>query len=108
MWVLKYKKILLFIDQCVAHSKNTTFMRNIEVAFFPASCTSHLHPLSCIPSAITGSSSAVMIDGGQFQDASCAKLNMLFALHCLAEAWKLVTPTAIKNHFAKYGFTIEH
>ena len=40
------------------------------------------HP--CIPSAITGSSSAVMIDGGQLQDASRAKLNMLFAVHCLA------------------------
>lgn len=82
-------------------------MKNIEVAFFPAtSLVFGNHP--CIPSAITGSRSAVMIDGGQLQDASCVKLNMLSAVHCLAEAWKLVIPTAIKNHFAKYGFAIEH
>ena len=48
-----------------------------------------------------------MIDGGQLQDASCAKWNMLSALHFLAEVWKLITPTAIKNHFAKYGFPVE-
>jgi hypothetical protein len=41
----KYHKIFLFIDHCIAHPKNTTFLSNIKVAFQPANCTSQLQPL---------------------------------------------------------------
>lgn len=39
------KKIVLFIDQCAAHSKNTRFLTNIRVLFFPAICISQLQLL---------------------------------------------------------------
>jgi hypothetical protein len=42
----KSRKILIFIDQCAAHPRDTTALKNIEVLFFPhQNCTSHLQPL---------------------------------------------------------------
>jgi hypothetical protein len=41
----KSSKILLFIDQCAAHPKNTTFLNTNKVVFLPANCTSQLQPL---------------------------------------------------------------
>ncbi|XP_063243406.1 tigger transposable element-derived protein 4-like [Bacillus rossius redtenbacheri] len=38
------RKIVLFIDQCPAHMGNIQ-LRNTEVVFFPANCTSELQPL---------------------------------------------------------------
>jgi hypothetical protein len=42
---VKNHKILLFIDQCAAQPKNTTFLQNIKVVFLPDNCTSQLQPL---------------------------------------------------------------
>jgi hypothetical protein len=36
------------------------------------------------------------------------KLNVLSAVHFIAEAWRLTTPTTIKNCFVKCGFSIDH
>jgi hypothetical protein len=36
------KKILLFLDQCAAHSQDTSFLKNVKVVFFPPNCTSIL------------------------------------------------------------------
>ena len=41
----KKKKILSFMDQCAAHPRDTTALKNIEVIFNPPNCTSHLQPL---------------------------------------------------------------
>jgi hypothetical protein len=38
-------RILLFTDQCASYLKNTTFFRNIKIAFLPANCISQLYPL---------------------------------------------------------------
>jgi len=38
----KNTKILLFMDQCVAHPRDTTALKNIKVTFLPPNCTSHL------------------------------------------------------------------
>jgi len=38
------RKILLFMDHCAAHPPDIK-LKNIEVAFFPANCTSKLQPL---------------------------------------------------------------
>jgi len=40
----KYKN-LAFIDQCAAHTRDTTALQNIEVTFFSPNCTSHLQTL---------------------------------------------------------------
>jgi hypothetical protein len=36
------------------------------------------------------------------------KLDVLSAVHFIAEAWRLMTPTTIKNCFVKCGFSIDH
>jgi len=41
----KTQKILLFMDQCVAHQRDTTALKNIKVIFLTPNCTSHLQPL---------------------------------------------------------------
>jgi hypothetical protein len=33
---------------------------------------------------------------------------MLSAMHFIAEAWRLITPTTIKNFFVKCGFSNDH
>ena len=41
----KYRKILLFIDQCAANPRDNKALKNIKVIFLPPNCTSHLQPL---------------------------------------------------------------
>jgi hypothetical protein len=40
-----------------------------------------------------------MTDEGLLQDASQMKLDVLSALNSIAETWKIITPTIIKNCF---------
>jgi hypothetical protein len=49
-----------------------------------------------------------MTDGGLLQDATQMKLDVLSAMQFIAEAWRLITPTIIKNCFVKCGFSIDH
>ncbi|KRX51949.1 Tigger transposable element-derived protein 4 [Trichinella sp. T9] len=39
------RKILLFIDQCLAHPSATLYLSHVKVVFFPSNCTSYLQPL---------------------------------------------------------------
>lgn len=36
------------------------------------------------------------------------KLNVLYAVYFMEEAWQLITPTTIKNCFVNCGFWIDH
>jgi hypothetical protein len=47
-----------------------------------------------------------MIYGELLQDATQMKQDVFPAVHFIAEGWRLVTPTAIKNCFMKCGFLI--
>jgi hypothetical protein len=47
----------------------------------------------------------VMTDGGPLQDATQIKLDVLSAMHFIAEGCRLVIPTIIKNYFLKCGFS---
>jgi hypothetical protein len=49
-----------------------------------------------------------MTDEGLLQDVTQMKLDVLSAVHFTPEAWRLVTPTTIKNCFVKCGFSIDH
>jgi hypothetical protein len=40
------RKIILFVDNCAAHPKDTPFLRNVRVVWYPANCTSALQPLT--------------------------------------------------------------
>jgi hypothetical protein len=107
---------MLFIDQCTAHLKNTTFLSNIKVIFLPANRTSQLQPLSlgiicavkCHYKKLLIWKTVAVIDGGLFQDASQMQLDVLSAMHFIPEALKLTTHTTIKNSFVKCGFLVDH
>jgi hypothetical protein len=49
-----------------------------------------------------------MTDGGLLQDTTHMKLDALSAMHLIAEIWRLITPTTIKNCFVNCGFSIDH
>jgi hypothetical protein len=39
------RKILLFVDNCAAHSPDTSSLRNVKVVFYPLKCISVVQPL---------------------------------------------------------------
>jgi hypothetical protein len=109
----KNGKILLFIDQCAAHPRGTTALKNIRVKFFPPNCTSHLQLLDMgIIHAFKFQygkqliwKAAAMIDGELLGDVSKMMINLLTALHFIAEAQRQISPTTIENCFKKCGFS---
>jgi hypothetical protein len=88
------RKILHFIDQHAAHSKNTKLFRNIEVVFVPANCTSQLQPLDlgvihafkCHYTKQFIQKTVAMLYEGLLQDATQMKQDMLSAMHFIAGA----------------------
>jgi hypothetical protein len=42
------RQIILFVDNCAVHSKDTSFLRNVKVVRYPANCTSTLQPLDLV------------------------------------------------------------
>jgi hypothetical protein len=40
------RNILLFVDNCAAHPKYTTFLRNLKVIWYPENCTGVLQPFN--------------------------------------------------------------
>ena len=110
--VARNRKILLFIDQCAAHPRDTTALKNIKVIFFPPNCTSHLQPLDmriihafkCQYRKQFIWKAAAMIDVQLLGVASKMTINLLIVLHLITEAWRQITPTTIENCFKKCGF----
>jgi hypothetical protein len=90
----KNRTILLLIDHCTAHLKNTTFLSNSGIVFVPANCTSRLQPVylgiihafKCYYRKQMIQKTAAMIDGVVLQDATQMKLDVLSAVHFIAEA----------------------
>jgi hypothetical protein len=109
-------KIFLFADEFAANPKNTTFHSNIKDVFLPANCTSQLQPLhleiiqafKCHYGKQLIQKTVAVIDGGLLQDGTQMKLDVLSAVHFVAEVWRLVKPTTIKNVFVKCGFSNDH
>ena len=77
----------------------------------PARCDSQLQPIDFITIHAFKCSyrkTVGMIDGGLLQDASCIKVYIvLSAMHFIAETWKLLTPTALKNGCIKCGCPVD-
>jgi hypothetical protein len=107
------RKILLFLDQC-AYLQDTSFLKNVKVVFFSLNCTSVLQPLD---QGIIRSfkhyyrkqlvrKTIHMIDHKLLLDATLMKVNILDALHFIAESWRCVTHTIVVNCFQKYGFNL--
>jgi hypothetical protein len=86
----------------------------VKVLFFPTICTSILQPLDqgiirsfkhyyCIQLV---RKTIYTIDHKLLHDATLMTVNVLDALHFIAESWRCATHTAIVNCFQKCGFNL--
>jgi hypothetical protein len=96
------KNILLFVDNCAAHPKYTSFLRNVKVIRYPANCTSVLQPLDfgvikCYKQLYRKrlvQTAVCLMDAGK---DSKKKINMLEALHYTVAVLQEVTQQTIEN-----------
>lgn len=100
------KKILLFIDNCAAHTDLPT-LANVKVMFLPANTTSKLQPLDqgiihtfkrfyrreVVKHILTS-----------LEENSSPDINVLLAMKFARKAWYLVSDVTVKNCFKKAGF----
>lgn len=104
---LKKRKILLFIDNCNAHS-NLPNLKNITVKFLPSNMTSKLQPLDqgIIRSFKIGYRQQLLkkIIDAIDEDKILPTINVLDAMRMADFAWRNVTKKTIKNCFIKAGF----
>lgn len=106
----KRKKILLFLDNCSAHTVPN--LQNIKVLFLPPNMTSHVEPMDMgiIKNLKHFYCKKVVLHLLAAQGISApgnpkkTKLDVLQASRMLKSAWEEVTSTTIKNCFAKAGF----
>jgi hypothetical protein len=103
------RNIFLFVDNCAAHPKYTSFLRNVKVIWYPANCTSVLQPLDlgvikCYKQLYGKrlvQTAVCLMDAGK---DTKKKINMLEALHYTVAALQQVTQQTIKNCFWKAGY----
>lgn len=105
----KGRKILLFIDNCAAHSPDTSSLKNVKVIFYPPNCTSVVQPLDL--GVIKNFKQAYRKQ--LVQRALCLmderkevkmKIDILQAIHFIVSAWQQVTQFTIQNCFVKCGY----
>ncbi|KAJ8876166.1 hypothetical protein PR048_024075 [Dryococelus australis] len=111
----QYRKILLSFENCAAYQQDVSFLRNINVVFFPRNCTSIFQPLDMgenqeFQAPLQKNAGA---EGCGLARPRCEgtkvelKMKALQAVHYSAAAWKKVTPMTIANCFAKCGVSYE-
>jgi len=107
---LKKRKIAVVMDNCTAHPPLN--LSNINMVFLPANTTSIIQPLDQgIIRAVKAHYRKKMrflvcegVDNGVKAGDIAKKVNVLEAMHMLAEAWEQLTPLKIQNCFRKAGF----
>ncbi|XP_049941629.1 tigger transposable element-derived protein 6-like [Schistocerca serialis cubense] len=108
------RKVLVFVDRCVAHPPDVSFLRNVKVIFLPTNCTSHLQPLDLgITHALKVTYRTALVKKALnlmdqrkpgSQQSSQLKLNILQAMNLIIYTWREVSAETIKNCFTKAGF----
>lgn len=107
---LEKRKILLFMDQCPSHPPDTGFLKNVEVIFFPANCTSHVQPLDLgiiknFKCHYRQKLVQLMLDNLTFgTECKAKKLDVLQAMNIISFAWSQVKADCIQHCFRKAGF----
>lgn len=100
------KKIVLFIDNCTAHTV-VPLLSNVKVIFLPANTTSKLQPLD---QGIIHSfkrhyrREVVLYTLGCIEKNIKIDINVLQAMKFARKAWFLVSAATIQNCFKKAGF----
>jgi len=102
------RQIILFVDNCAAHPKYTSFFWNVKVVRYPANCTSTLQALDLgiihslktyYRERLVQTSTCLMESGNEVQK----KINVLEAMHYIMTAWQQVSQQTIRNCFRKAG-----
>ena len=102
------RQIILFVDNCAAHPKDTSFLRNVKVVWYPANCTSTLQPLdlgiihslkACYRKRLVQTSICLMESEKEVKK----KVNVLEAMQYIMAAWQQVSQQTIQNCFCKAG-----
>jgi len=112
-------KVLLFLDKCSAHPKEGFSLRNITLKFLPQNTTSLAQPLDTgiienlkvkyrgkIVLFILEKIEDQALDKTSSAKDISKKINVLEAITFLADSWKEVTQTTIRNCFGHAGFKI--
>jgi hypothetical protein len=103
------RNILLFVDNCAAHPKDTSFLRNVKDIRYPTNCTSVLQPLAlgvikCYKQLyrerLVQTAVCLMYAGKDTKK----KINVLGALHYTVAALQQVTQQTIENSFRKASY----
>lgn len=101
------RKILIFVDNCRAHSKVN--LQNIKIQFLPPNATSVLQPMD--QGVIKAFKQhfrkrlvkwmLLRVDNGE----KLKKVNLLEAINFISSAWESVNSVVIANCFKKAGFS---
>jgi len=98
------RQIILFVDNCAAYPKYTSFLRNVKVVQYPANCTSTLQPLDLgiihslkayYRKRLVQTSLCLVESGKEVQK----KINVLEAMRYIMAAWQKVSQQTIQNCF---------
>jgi hypothetical protein len=104
----KNQKILLFVDQCVAHFEDTSELRNVRVEFLPANTTSVLQPMDkgIIRSLKYKYHKRLVCKFLQriTTTRECYKVSLFDAISMLAASWNAVSWETIANCYWKARF----
>jgi hypothetical protein len=100
------RNILLFVDNCATHPKDTLFLSNVKVIRYPANCTSVLQPLDlgvikCYKQLYRKhlmQTAVSLMDAGK---GTKKKIIVLEALHYTVADLQQVTQQTIENCFRK-------
>jgi len=102
------RQIILFVDNCAAHPKDTSFLRNVKVVRYLANCTSTLQPLDLgiihslkayYRKCLVQISICLMESGKEIKK----KINVLETMYYIMAAWQQVSQQTIQNCFCNAG-----
>jgi hypothetical protein len=94
------RKIILIVENCAAHPKDTPFLRNVRVIRYPANCTSALQPLDLgiihsfkayYRKRLVQASICLMESRKEVKK----KINVFEAMHYIMAAWQQITQQTI-------------
>jgi hypothetical protein len=110
----KNRKIVLFIDNCSAHPKNTDHLSNVHVEFLPENSTAISQPMDQGVIKVLKTyfwkrfvhKLLLHVSSNTAAPVHNFKLLVLNAMHYLAASWEQVGLTLIANCFKKAGFHI--
>jgi hypothetical protein len=102
------RQIILFVDNCAVHPKDTSFLRNVKVVRYLANCTSTLQPLDLgiihsfkayYGKRLVQTSICLMESGKEINK----KINLLETMHYIMTVRQQVSQQTIQNCIRKAG-----